>query len=119
MPERLNNAQLLAVTHGEGPMLVIAGPGSGKTYTITSRIAFLIKEAKVSPENILVITFTKEAAMNMQRRFREQFGAYGNVFFGTFHSCFYQILKRSGISTADSVMTDSDKKNLMIPLLRD
>ena len=66
----LNEAQLQAVTHGEGPLLLLAGPGSGKTFTITNRILYLIEKGQ-APEGLLVITFTREAALSMQRRFHE------------------------------------------------
>ena len=65
----LNNAQKEAVAHFEGPCMVLAGPGSGKTLTIAKRIEYLIKEVKVRPEEILVITFTKYAAKEMRERF--------------------------------------------------
>ena len=65
----VNEAQSKAITHGEGPMLVLAGPGSGKTLVITQRIKYLIEEKQVKPEHILVITFTKAAALEMQKRF--------------------------------------------------
>lgn len=66
---KMNEAQRLAVTHGEGPLLLLAGPGSGKTFTITQRILYLLEKGTV-PERILVITFTKDAAVSMQQRFR-------------------------------------------------
>lgn len=115
----LNEAQRKAVMHGEGPMLVLAGPGSGKTHTITHRISNLIEHYGVAPEQILVITFTKEAALNMQRRFLAAQNKVLPVSFGTFHAVFYQMLKRSGFHKADSVLTDSDKKQLMLPILTD
>ena len=59
----VNEAQSKAITHGEGPMLVLAGPGSGKTLVITQRIKYLIEEHQVRPDHILVITFTKAAAL--------------------------------------------------------
>ena len=65
----VNEAQSKAITHGEGPMLVLAGPGSGKTLVITQRIKYLIEQHHVKPEHILVITFTKAAALEMQKRF--------------------------------------------------
>ena len=97
---KMNDAQRQAVMHGEGPLLVLAGPGSGKTFTITQRILYLLEVQKVPPEKILVITFTKEAALSMQHRFLEQCeeGQAIPVNFGTFHSVFYQILKQSNVS---------------------
>ncbi|MBQ1734990.1 MAG: UvrD-helicase domain-containing protein, partial [Lachnospiraceae bacterium] len=70
MGEDINPGQRLAIDHHEGPMMVIAGPGSGKTFVITRRIKKLI-ESGIPPEEILVITFTKAAALGMQSRFRE------------------------------------------------
>ena len=64
-----NQAQAEAIAHREGPCMVLAGPGSGKTYTIAKRIEYLIKQYKVRPEEILVITFTKYAANEMKERF--------------------------------------------------
>ena len=64
-----NEAQIKAITHGAGAMLVLAGPGSGKTTVITQRIKYLIEVYQVKPEEILVITFTKAAAAEMQDRF--------------------------------------------------
>lgn len=115
----LNEAQRKAVMHGEGPMLVLAGPGSGKTYTISKRISYLIEHKGVDPRNILVITFTREAAMNMQGRFRATQQKGYPVNFGTFHAIFYQIIKRSGCLQTDTVLTDSDKKRIIIPILKD
>ena len=67
---RLNTAQQKAVRHFQGPCMVLAGPGSGKTLTIASRIEYLIKEYKVRPEEILVITFTRAASYEMKQRFK-------------------------------------------------
>lgn len=66
----LNHAQTEAVAHNEGPCMVLAGPGSGKTLTIAKRIEYLITKYKVRPEEILVITFTKYAAQEMKERTR-------------------------------------------------
>ena len=66
----LNHAQTEAVAHNEGPCMVLAGPGSGKTLTIAKRIEYLIMKYKVRPEEILVITFTKYAAQEMKERTR-------------------------------------------------
>ncbi|MCM1536034.1 MAG: UvrD-helicase domain-containing protein, partial [Clostridium sp.] len=79
----MNKAQQEAVTHGEGPLLVLAGPGSGKTFVITQRIFYLLEKLHTPPEEILVITFTKAAALSMQNRFREQSNQIYPVNFGT------------------------------------
>ena len=67
----LNASQQEAVTFGEGPLLLLAGPGSGKTFTITQRILYLIRERRITPEKLLVITFTREAALSMRQRFAQ------------------------------------------------
>ncbi len=89
-----NEAQSIAINHNKGPMLVLAGPGSGKTLVITRRTKKLIEEYGVNPSEILVITFTKAAANEMQQRF---FKLMDNnkppVTFGTFHGVFFKILK--------------------------
>lgn len=96
MQSNLNDKQKEAVSLGLGPAMILAGPGSGKTTVILERIKYLIYELNISPKNILVITFTKSAAIEMQTRaakilnFSEE-----RPFFGTFHSYFYSILKRS------------------------
>jgi len=117
--QRMNEAQQKAVRHGEGPLLVLAGPGSGKTFTITNRILYLTEYLKIPPGNILVITFTKEAALSMRRRFLEQQGsAYpAPVRFATFHSLFYQILLKYSINNP-SFLNDSEKNQMIIPLLK-
>ena len=114
----LNDAQREAVMHGEGPLLVLAGPGSGKTFTITQRILYLIEVMQVDPSEILVITFTKEAALSMQRRFLEQSGQTYPVNFGTFHSVFYQILRNTNPSRTRLIWGESQKKNLVISILK-
>ena len=115
--EQMNEAQRKAVMHGEGPLLVLAGPGSGKTFTITQRILYLIEKMKVPPEEILVITFTKEAALSMQHRFLEQSNLYLPVNFGTFHSVFYHILNQSQISSHKKIMGETQKKSLLYSIL--
>lgn len=115
---RLNDAQREAVMHGEGPALVIAGPGSGKTLVITQRIRYLIEEQRVSPDRILVITFTKEAAVSMQQRFQESNTSYLPVHFGTFHSIFYHILREYNHSNAFNILTQKQKCNLLLPILK-
>ncbi len=113
----MNERQRMAAVHGEGPMLVLAGPGSGKTYTITNRISYLIQRLGVAPQHILVITFTKEAALSMQRRFMDAQSGVQPVSFGTFHAVFYQILRQS-LPRMGGILKDSEKKQLIFPVLR-
>lgn len=87
-------AQKEAIRHNKGPMLVLAGPGSGKTFTITHRVCCLVREQGVNPSNILVITFTKAAAREMKERYEGLTGdGFSAVSFGTFHAIFFRILK--------------------------
>ena len=72
--EQLNDMQKEAVLYNEGPLLIIAGAGAGKTKTLTTKIAFLIEEKNVRPENILAITFTNKAAKEMKDRLFNQIG---------------------------------------------
>lgn len=118
----LNEAQRKAAIHGDGPLLVLAGPGSGKTFTITNRISYLIWHYRIPPDQILVITFTKDAALSMQQRFlRQEQQPQGHcqqdtlpVHFGTFHAVFYHIIKQScGIK--QQILTESEKRKLIIP----
>ena len=89
-----NEKQILAIEHFTGPCLVIAGPGSGKTKCLVERVCNLIESHQISPEKILVLTFTKDAANEMKNRFVKQSSFHGKTpFFGTFHSFFFQILK--------------------------
>lgn len=113
----LNEAQRRAVTWGEGPLLLLAGPGSGKTFTITNRILYLLEQG-AAPEQILAVTFTREAAASMQRRFREMSQSFLPVCFGTFHSVFYHILQRSAGLSRLKLLTGHQKRNLILPILK-
>ncbi len=90
----LSTSQREAVTHNQGPCLTLAGPGAGKTLVLTERIRYLLDEVGVNPEQILVITFTKAAAKEMQERFFAMIGESAPVCFGTFHSVFFMMLKK-------------------------
>ncbi len=119
--ESLNQKQQEAVRHGCGPLLVLAGPGSGKTFTITQHIFYLLEKEKIEPEKILVITFTKDAAVSMQNRFFQLSQRTLPVNFGTFHSVFYHILRESHFFTnknATQILTEGQKKKLILPLLK-
>lgn len=92
----LDKNQLKAVKANERNVLVVAAPGSGKTTVIINRIKYLVDEVGVYPSNIIVITFTKAAALNMKNRYINTFNKESSPFFGTFHGLFYKILLREG-----------------------
>ena len=115
----LNASQQEAVTFGEGPLLLLAGPGSGKTFTITQRILYLIRERRITPEKLLVITFTREAALSMRQRFAQiSPQEVHTVNFGTFHSVFFQIIRSSSKFQNYSIMTEQQKLQILRPLLK-
>ena len=93
---KLNDSQREAAAHVNGPMIVLAGPGSGKTMVITHRVRHLIRQAGVNPSEILVVTFTRAAADEMRQRFVSLMkGEQLPVSFRTFHAIFFTILKHS------------------------
>ena len=108
-----------AIMHKEGACLVVAGPGSGKTTVITKRIKYLIESAGVSPADILVITFTRAAALEMETRFKELAkGRDYQVRFGTFHSIFFWIIK-TAYNLPNSCIIQEDEKRKIISGLMD
>lgn len=117
--EIYSEQQRQAIRHVEGSMLVIAGPGSGKTTVITERIKYLIESAGVSPADILVITFTRAAAREMESRFHELIrGREYHVRFGTFHSVFFWIIKTAYNLNSSDVISDDEKKNVLERILK-
>ena len=98
--KKFNTEQLTAIEHTDGPALVLAGPGSGKTTVITNRIASLVAVERINPESILAVTFTRAAADEMKLRYEALIKGMGiceadsHVTFGTFHSIFLGILKQ-------------------------
>ena len=90
---RLNEKQKEAAVYTEGPLLILAGAGSGKTSTMTCRIAYLIEEMGVSPYNILAVTFTNKAAKEMRDRVEQLVGSGINMWILTFHSACLRILR--------------------------
>lgn len=115
MPDNHNNSgQEQAIHHGPGPMLVIAGPGSGKTYTVMQRLLYLIEQKRVEPDSILVITFTKEAASEMKKRFHKLTqGKNYPVSFGTFHAVFYHILKTTYHYHSGNILSEAEKREIL------
>jgi len=119
LKQRLDETQQCAVKHGEGPLLVSAGPGSGKTTVITHHIKYLIENLGIPPQEILVITFTKSAATEMKERFLSLTGEKSTqVVFGTFHAIFYQILRRSGGFDHNSILKDNEKYTILRDILK-
>ena len=112
--------QIKAIEWYEGPLMVIGTPGSGKTTVIVNRVNNLIYEYDVRPENILVITFTKAAAVSMKERFLELSGLTStNVRFGTFHSFFYWIIRTAyGDKLNLGVLDEQKKRDVLRAILR-
>ena len=118
MPD-FNEGQLAAIHHVDGPMLALAGPGSGKTTAMVYRIQYLIQEAKISSSRILVITFTRVSAREMEQRFLKLMkGSECHCTFGTFHSVFFSILKRAYGYQSGNILTEEEKYNLIRDILR-
>lgn len=106
----LDARQMQAVRHFQGPCLIIASPGSGKTTVITHRTRYLIEDCEVNPSNILVITFTKAAAAEMKERFNHLTQNQGYpVSFGTFHAIFFRILKYAYRYDASSIVREDQR----------
>lgn len=105
-----NESQREAILHRDGPMLVLAGPGSGKTSVITERTARLILDGHVKPSEILVITFTRAAANEMRQRFLRRIGKESvPVTFGTFHAVFFMILKYAYHFNSANIVSDEQR----------
>ena len=110
----LNRAQALAATHGSGAMLVLAGPGSGKTAVITERVRYLVEKEKVPPEKILVITFSRAAAVHMKKRFEVLTShQYSSVNFGTFHAIFFNIIKTESNYDHTNIISEEERCRIL------
>ena len=113
--DTLNPMQKEAVLQTEGPLLILAGAGSGKTRVLTHRVAYLIEEKQVNPWNILAITFTNKAAGEMRERV-DQLVGFGaeSIWVSTFHSTCVRILRRHieylGYTTNFSIYDSDDQK---------
>ncbi|HNU83239.1 MAG TPA: UvrD-helicase domain-containing protein, partial [Thermoanaerobaculia bacterium] len=114
----LNEEQLAAVTHGEGPQLVLAGAGSGKTRVITYRVAWLVAERGVAPDAITAVTFTNKAAGEMRERTEALLGRFPlPVFLGTFHRFALRLLRRYGERLGlahDFAILDTDDQQKLV-----
>lgn len=141
---KFNNSQKAAISHKDGPMLVLAGPGSGKTATLVERTKNLIVNHGISPSNILVITFTKAAANEMKQRFEREmemyqkqkagedafsrngggkgseefcYGTKAQVTFGTFHAIFFMVLKLAYNYNSRNIIPEETKRQTIRELI--
>ena len=119
----LNKEQLDGVLTTEGPVLILAGAGSGKTRVLTHRVAYLIEEKGVAPWNIMAITFTNKAAREMQERVEALSGANSGVWISTFHSACVRILRRFseriGYKSGFSIYDSEDSRTLIRHILKE
>ncbi|WP_027716527.1 ATP-dependent helicase [Desulfuromonas sp. TF] len=119
----LNPMQRKAVLHGDGPLLLLAGAGSGKTRTLTHRVAFLIREGGVEPWQILAVTFTNKAAAEMKGRLERLLGDSELPWVATFHATCVRILRREiaalGYSSDFTIYDDQDQERLLKGVLKD
>jgi DNA helicase II / ATP-dependent DNA helicase PcrA len=124
MLENLNSPQRQAVEHTDGPILVLAGAGTGKTKVLTSRIIHIVNTYKASPYQILAVTFTNKAAAEMKKRIGEAIGdQVNNLWVGTFHSIAARILRRHpetvGLRQDFTIIDDDDQTRLLKQILSD
>lgn len=114
-----NRQQQEAIAWDTGPALVLAGPGSGKTFTIVERVWYLTEVRKIDPSRILVVTFTKAAARQMRDRFFARMeGSFRPVTFGTFHAVFFQILKSSRRYASGRILSEREKRECLRTVLQ-
>lgn len=116
--EGLNKEQLEAVIHEAGPCMVLAGPGTGKTTIITSRVCNLIKKKISAGENILVVTFSRAAANEMKERYQKLSGRNREVCFGTFHSVFYRLLRQYKGYRLENLIDENQKFSMVRAIVR-
>lgn len=124
--KNLNEEQRSAAMHLSGPCMVLAGPGTGKTTIIVHRLAYLIKSAVMNPENLLVVTFSKDAAAEMKERFikfaEEHKSAakrqISEITFGTFHSVFFKILRQYENYKLEDLLDENEKYNIIKTIAR-
>lgn len=113
-----NPSQKRAVAHLSGPMMVLAGPGSGKTSVIVERTAYMIREGKIPASSILVVTFSRAAAREMRDRFLKFMETDKTpVTFGTFHGVFYAILKQAYHLSSGNILSEEEKYGMLHELI--
>src|ERR1700737_1043168 len=122
--ELLNDVQRAAVEHTDGPVLIFAGAGSGKTRVLTPRIAYLLEKKQVFPDRILAVTFTNRAAGEMKARLERMVGpVVRDLWVGTFHSMCVRILRRDGrkigIASNFAIMDETDQRAIVKDVLHD
>ena len=122
--DALSDVQRDAVTHTDGPVLIFAGAGSGKTRVLTHRIAYLLNEKNVFPDRILAVTFTNKAAGEMKSRLEKMVGTTArDLWVGTFHSTCVRMLRRDGkkigIASNFAIMDDTDQRSIIRDVLHD
>ncbi len=124
--EGLNPAQREAVTTVKGPVLVLAGPGSGKTRVLAHRVAYLLRVQRVAPQNVMAVTFTNKAAQEMRDRINRLLGesvptssGWRGLTIGTFHSICARILRQeaaeAGISSGYVIYDDGEQLTAVTP----
>jgi DNA helicase-2/ATP-dependent DNA helicase PcrA len=122
--EALNDVQAQAVEQTDGPVLIFAGAGSGKTRVLTHRIAYLLGEKEVAPDRILAVTFTNKAAGEMKNRLERMVGSKSrDLWVGTFHAMCVRILRRDGtkigVAPSFAIIDDADQRQLVKDILDD
>jgi len=121
--KKLNPQQYEAATHTEGPLLILAGAGSGKTGTMTHRIAYMIKDCGISPYSILAVTFTNKAAAEMRERVEDLVGPKPGMWIQTFHSACLRILRyesdKLGFEKSFAVYDPVDQKSVVKKIIKD
>ncbi len=116
---KFNEGQMKAITHINGAMMALAGPGSGKTTAMVHRIKYLIEEVKIPPAGILVITFTRASAKEMEERFYRLMGSSDySCTFGTFHSLFFHILKMAYGYRSSNILLEEEKYSILCDIIR-
>ena len=121
--QQLNNAQILPVKDTEGAILVIAGAGSGKTRVLTNRIAYLVMQKNVNPQDILAITFTNKASDEMKKRLENMIGSLNGMWVSTIHSMCVKILRTAigalGYEKNFSIYSEDDKERVLKRIISD